>query len=92
MFEPSSTRATSRRRVTAPSLPVFSTMAPNSSGVSRRPRAFTSSCVVAPVGCGEAPMAPADTWMFCSWMAPMMSSAVRPRFAAWSGSIQTRIA
>ena len=85
-------RATSDRRVTAPSGAVLRMMRPNSSAVVRRPRAFTENCMGTSPWVGDAPMMPAATWTFCSRMALTTSMAVRPRWATRLGSSQTRMA
>jgi len=88
----SSTRATSPRRVTPPSPLLLSTMSRNSSSVCRRPWAFTENCRGTFPALGEAPMTPAATCTFCSRMARTTSPAVRPRWATFWGSSQTRMA
>jgi hypothetical protein len=89
---PSSRRATSRSRVTAPPASVFTMMSPNSSSVASRPWAFTESCSWTSGNPGEAPTTPAAAWRFCSRMARTTSPAERPRSATRLGSSHTRMA
>ena len=88
---PSSTRATSRSLVTAPSSVVLTMMSPNSSSVCRRPCALTDSWNSTSLEDGEPPITPAAAWTFCSWTAFKMSLADSPRSATFCGSSQTRI-
>ncbi len=88
----SSIRATSPRRVTAPSAEVRSTMSENSPSVCRRPWALTLSCSGTSVLLGDAPITPAATCTFCSRMARTTSEAVSPCWATFCGSSQTRMA
>src|SRR6266850_4353601 len=69
-------RATSESRTTSPLEPVFSTISPNSSAVRRRPCALIAIRKSLPPLIGSAPSWPAETWMFCSWMARTTSPAV----------------
>src|SRR5712671_2305243 len=72
-------RATSESRTTSPLEPVFSTISPNSSAVRKRPCALIAIRKSLPPLIGSAPSWPAETWMFCSWMARTTSPAVMPR-------------
>jgi hypothetical protein len=81
----------SRRRVTAPSLPVLTMMSPNSSSFCSRPRALIDSCRSTPGRPGEAPMIPAAACTFWLRMAAVTSPGDRPRSATLCGSSHTRI-
>jgi len=65
---------------------------PNSSGVARRPRASTVSCICWPSGVGGLPTRPADASAFWERIAAATSSAVMPSAVIRLGSIQTRMA
>src|ERR1700730_15453785 len=66
-WAPSSTRATSPRRTTCPSSPVFTMMSRNCCSSVRRPAAF-SAIWNSVLGEGGAPSCPAATCTFCSRM------------------------
>ncbi len=69
------------------------TMSPNCCGVVSRPCVWTlSSKPDPPRANGGAPTLPAATWTFCARRALTISIALRLRAAAFSGSIQMRIA
>ena len=88
---PSSMRATSRSRVTAPFGSVLTMMSPNSSSLCRRPCALIESCRSSFSAEGEAPTTPAAACTFCSRMARTTSFADRLRSATLRGSSQTRM-
>lgn len=81
----------SRRRVTAPSVPLLTMMSPNSSSLCRRPCALIESCMSTPDRPGEAPTTPAAACTFWPRIAATTSEAERPRCATFCGSSQTRI-
>ncbi|MCY1433852.1 hypothetical protein D9M71_498920 [compost metagenome] len=89
---PSSTRATSRRRVTAPSALVRTTMSPNSSVSRRRPCTLMDIWVVTSSRVGLAPMMPAAACRFSWRIAATTSLAARPRSLSFCGSSQMRMA
>ena len=91
MFEPSSTRPTSRTRVICPDGVARTTMSRNSSSVVSRPCALIRSWKVVSVGAGGAPSTPAATCTFCSRIARTTSVAVSSRAASLSGSSHTRM-
>lgn len=66
-------------------------MAPNSSGVVRRPFVVTVSSRSVEAGAGGRPMAPAATWTFWARIAATTSVTVRPRALSWPGSSQMRM-
>ncbi len=84
-------RATSRSLNVPPVAEARSTMSPNSSGRTSRPRAVTvySSCW--PGGDGGAPILPAANCAFCAFTAWAMSFVVSPRLAMRSGCSHRRI-
>jgi len=88
---PSAMRATSRTRSSEPSELARSTIAPNWSGVTRRPWVCTFSwnCVSSDVG--RAPMRPTGACTFCAWIAVMMSLGDRFRLTRRLMSNQMRI-
>ena len=90
---PSSMRATSRRRTTAPlgGVGADDDVAEFAAGRLSRPAALTCISNGVPAGAGDWPILPAATWTFCSAMAFCTSTAVMPRLASLSGSSQTRI-
>ena len=88
---PSSTRATSWMRSTEPSGLARSTMSPNCSGVTSRPWVWTLSWNCWSSSVGRAPMRPTGAWMFCCWMAVMMSEGASLRLISRLVSNQTRI-
>jgi ABC-type multidrug transport system ATPase subunit len=89
---PSSSRATSRNCTRSPCAPFFTTMAPNSSSVARRPFVLINNSVSTGREVGCWPTEPAATWTFCSRIAATTSEAVRPLAATLFGSSHTRIA
>ena len=84
-------RATSRSRVTEPSVSARSTMLPNSSGVVRRPSVCTDSVKAPGDTAGAWLMAPAATCRLAARIASMTSPAVRLWAATRAGSSHTRI-
>jgi hypothetical protein len=88
---PSSMRATSRNRVTAPFGSVLSTMSPNSCSLESRPCALTESCRSRSAAPGDWPSTPAAACTFCSRIARTTSFAERSCSATLRGSSQTRI-
>ena len=89
---PSSIRAMSRRRVTAPPGSLFTMISPNSSSLCRRPWALIESCRSTLSVVGEPPTTPAAAWTFSWRMARTTSLAESPRSATLRGSSHTRIA
>ena len=67
-------------------------IAPNCSGVDRRPWLVMVSSKPEPVGAGGWPSEPAATWMFCSRIAATTSDGASERAAMRSGSSHTRMA
>ena len=86
--EPSSTRATSFRRSTLPSPSARTTMLPNSSTLTRRPRYFM---VYWKVLSEFSPSEPVGDSMFCSPSTAVMSDGTSPYCAITSGLSQIRM-
>ncbi|MNT34069.1 hypothetical protein D3C72_1700260 [compost metagenome] len=84
--------ATSFRCTMAPSVVVFSKMAPNCSTVCKRLCAETVAFSCWPLTDGVPPSSPADTSAFCACTAVITSAGVRLKLCSLAGSSQIRMA
>ena len=90
-WAPSSTRATSLILRFEPSGLARNTISPNCSAVVRRPSVcrFIWNCWSG--GTGSAPIRPIAAWLFCAWMALVMSEGARLSAVSRCVSNQMRI-
>ena len=89
---PSSTRATSFSSTTEPSGADFSSTFSNCSTVCSLLRAVIVALSCWSGSAGRSPSLPADTCVFCAWMALAMSDGISAYFSSLAGSIQIRMA